>query len=63
MEKAIIDPGICVGCGACIRACPAGAIHMMPGWRSEIDPRQCTGCGTCVSLCHKKAPSLREGGN
>lgn len=58
-KTAWIDPGKCVGCGACISRCPAGAIRMQPGWKSCADPQKCTGCGTCVGLCHRHAPLLR----
>ncbi|MQN00509.1 MAG: 4Fe-4S dicluster domain-containing protein [bacterium LCO1.1] len=59
MKKAYINQEKCVGCGACIQNCPAGAIHMLPGWKSEIDTVKCIGCGNCVEICHKKAPSLK----
>lgn len=60
MKKAVIDIKKCVGCGACIKACPQQAIRMLPGWHCQVDPDRCTGCGTCVRLCHKGAPALAE---
>ncbi len=64
MEKtgktALIDREKCIGCGACIQACPVNAIQMEPGFRSVVLPERCIGCGTCVELCHQKAPSLRS---
>lgn len=46
-----IDPDKCVGCGACQRACPAGAVS---GQRKEphvIDPARCIACGSCREAC------------
>ncbi len=54
-RKAYIDQNKCVGCGVCIQNCPAGAIVMMPGWRSQVNSAKCIGCGTCLKICHKKA--------
>ena len=46
----------CNGCGACVQACPNGAIHMN-GRKAEIDPDLCQPCGgICRSLCPKNAP-------
>lgn len=53
-----IDPEKCVGCGACRAHCPAHAIRMLPGWKSEVVPERCVGCGTCVAICHKHAAQL-----
>lgn len=55
-----IDEASCVGCGACLEACPAGAIIMTPGWRCVVQEALCLGCGICAGLCHKGAPQLQE---
>ena len=40
----------CVGCGACVESCPAGAIHL--GNRvAVIDRALCYDCGACAVVC------------
>src|SRR5574344_1398810 len=55
-----IDPDKCIGCGACMRGCPAGAIANNPkneikpekklAWKI-IDQSKCIKCGACMSTC------------
>ncbi len=47
-----IDPGKCVGCGACTHACPEGKIIAMIGGKAKlIDPGACIGHGACKTAC------------
>jgi NADH:ubiquinone oxidoreductase subunit F (NADH-binding)/(2Fe-2S) ferredoxin/NAD-dependent dihydropyrimidine dehydrogenase PreA subunit len=41
----------CVGCGACSKACPAGAITGSPRSHYVISERLCIKCSACLAAC------------
>jgi NADH:ubiquinone oxidoreductase subunit F (NADH-binding)/NAD-dependent dihydropyrimidine dehydrogenase PreA subunit/(2Fe-2S) ferredoxin len=45
----------CKGCGACLRACPAGAITGEKKKPHVIDPDVCIKCGACFDVCKFKS--------
>jgi len=46
---------MCKGCGACLRACPAGAITGEKKKPHKIDPEICIRCGACFDVCKFKS--------
>jgi coenzyme F420 hydrogenase subunit beta len=53
LEKEVIKTGACVECGACVAACPVGAItgeHIEDKYVPKLTG-ECTSCGICYAMC------------
>ncbi len=51
---------LCRGCGACVKACPAGALSMNGG-KVVYDYEKCCQCDTCLKTCQNGAsPKIRN---
>ncbi|MDR0523186.1 MAG: 4Fe-4S binding protein [Candidatus Methanoplasma sp.] len=57
IRRPSIDPGLCVGCGACALHCPDGALSAAGG-AVETDYDFCKGCGICARVCGRGAISM-----
>jgi thioredoxin reductase/NAD-dependent dihydropyrimidine dehydrogenase PreA subunit len=58
----LIDPSKCLGCGACVKACPETSHHdvlgLINGKAVLIGPTECIGHGACKSVCPFDAITL-----
>jgi thioredoxin reductase/ferredoxin len=58
----LIDPNRCLGCGACITACPEAPAHqvlgLIAGKAQLVSPTDCIGHGACRAACPTDAITL-----
>lgn len=47
----VVDLSICMGSGACVRACPEHALGVIKGKGVLINPTHCIGHGACAPAC------------
>lgn len=54
--KPVVDPALCVGCGACTKICAHDA-PVITQRKAQIHQDKCVGCGRCLAVCPKDAIS------
>jgi len=48
----IVDPSVCIGCAACVNACPeSNVLGLIEGKAELISPANCIGHGACKQAC------------
>lgn len=53
----LFNPVLCIGCGACIEACPRGGLTAQEG-TVRYDPSKCLRCGSCQAQCFTRSRKL-----
>jgi len=60
LEKAVILPEKCIGCGRCAQVCRFDAIFPSEsGGVYQVDPLSCEGCKVCTLVCPAEAIKLQ----
>jgi len=57
----VVDPLLCIGCGACASACPARLIDMTDDGDHRtvsFELARCTYCGSCRDVCPAEAVTM-----
>ena len=49
--RAMVRADLCVGCAACVAACPETGAITMRGKLAAVDAEHCVGHGECASAC------------
>lgn len=57
-EVAVVDPELCLGCGACADVCRFDAIS--PGQPCTVDATACEGCHACALECSEDAIQMER---
>jgi len=46
-----VDTHLCHACGACVGACPNGALTLARGAQLQTFPAACGACARCLQVC------------
>ena len=63
MKKlAVVDKSVCVACGACVKACPKGAVSVWRGCYAQAEEAKCVGCYLCAKTCPAGCIEIKQRG-
>lgn len=48
----------CIGCRACVDACPNNVLDLIDGISRVVRPENCEECGLCEAICRQEAIKL-----
>src|SRR6187431_987921 len=52
LQHPVVDLSRCLGCGACVRACPEeGVLELVHGQAMVVNGARCTGVSACQTVC------------
>ena len=51
MARVVVNPNKCIGCAACIRACPVPSANRSDGRVVHVNDEECIRCGECIKSC------------
>jgi len=55
LARILVDEALCIGCRACVSACPLGGVGFDANKRKVLRCDLCEGDPTCVKFCETKA--------
>ena len=58
--SAEVDQDNCIGCEACVEACPTDAIKMTTKATAIVNRNICVGCSACIDTCMVQAIKLTQ---
>lgn len=51
MPHPVIVADDCIGCGACVEACPTETLDLVDGVATVVEEENCVGCAACEGDC------------
>lgn len=59
LQVAVVAESACIGCAACLKVCPTGALVGATKQVHSVLESLCTGCGKCIEACPVPCITMR----